>query len=349
MGSKKIVKIKDLSIGGNNPVRVESMLKLPLSDPEKCIEEINLLNEIGCELIRVALPNLSYTDNLSAIIKTSRIPLMADIHFDYKLALVALDMGIPSIRINPGNISNTSGVQEIVSLAKETGSTIRIGANSGSINNKQIAEAKGDKVLSLVNAVEEQIHILENEKFDNIIISAKSSSILETIRANQLLSQKYRYPIHIGITEAGLGTSGIVKGAVGIGSMLLNGIGDTIRVSLTERSSEEIKVAYEILKSLNIRKRGYNLISCPTCGRKRTDVMKLAKIVTSTIPENTCEGMTIAVMGCEVNGPREASEADFGVAGAPDGIILFEKGKYIKTIDFDSFPSELKKLLNIKS
>lgn len=347
MGSKKTVKIGGLLIGGNNSVRVESMLKVPLTDVETCIEEINKVAKCGCELFRVAFPDATLKPYMKRLVDASPIPLMADIHFDFRLALCALDVGVPSIRINPGNIENRNGLRSVIAAAKDNGAAIRIGANSGSINNRQLREALGDRGLALANAVHEQVILLEEENFDNMIVSAKSTSVKETMRVNSILAHRYDYPIHVGITEAGSGIAGVVKGAVGIGSILASGIGDTIRVSLTEPSANEVTVGYEILKALEIRKHGYNLISCPTCGRKRIDVMSLAARIRSIIPEGACDGLSIAVMGCEVNGPREASGADVGVAGAPGGMVLFRNGKHVETVSTNEFEKSFKRMLNI--
>lgn len=329
MGSRKIIDIKGLTIGGSSPVRVESMIKTPLSDLEECAAECTALAKEGCELIRVSLPDLALTENMKKLNSRSPVPIMADIHFNHKLAIAALESGCASIRINPGNMSDRKGTEDVIKLAQSLNAVIRIGANGGSISKAQLEHTKGDRAAALACAVEEQINILRECSFENIIISAKSSSVTETVRANSLLSQKYPYPVHIGITEAGFGTAGIIKGAAGISVMLAQGIGDTIRVSLTGPSIEEVKVGYHILGSLEIRRRGYNLISCPTCGRKRIDVAKLVKEVTSLLPENIKDGTTIAVMGCEVNGPREAACADIGIAGTPDGFVLFRKGKAV--------------------
>lgn len=329
MGSRKIVNIKGLTIGGCSPVRVESMIKTPLSDFEECAAECIALAKEGCELIRVSLPDLALTENMKILNSRSPVPIMADIHFNHKLAIAALESGCASIRINPGNMSDRNGTKDVIMLAQSLNAVIRIGANGGSISKAQLEHTKGDRAAALACAVEEQINILKECSFENIIISAKSSSVTETVRANSLLSQKYPYPVHIGITEAGFGTAGIIKGAAGISVMLAQGIGDTIRVSLTGPSIEEVRVGYHILGSLEIRRRGYNLISCPTCGRKRIDVAKLVKEVTSLLPENIKDGTTIAVMGCEVNGPREAACADIGIAGTPDGFVLFRKGKAV--------------------
>ena len=346
MGSKRIISIDGLLIGGNNPVRVESMLKTPLSNLSSCEEELRNLSGEGCELVRVSLPSPDLADALALLIKnTAHIKIMADIHFNHKFAIAALDAGCPSIRINPGNMTDKKGLAEVVKLAGERGAVIRIGANGGSLNNAQIAKAEGDRAKALASAVEEQIFLLNDNSFDKMIISAKSSSVTETVRANTVLAQKYDYPIHIGITEAGSGVSGVVKGSLGIGMMLSQGIGDTVRVSLTEPGVEEVKTAYHILRSLEIRKRGCNFISCPTCGRKRVDVASLSKIVMSLLPVDMPDGMTIAVMGCEVNGPKEAAGADLGIAGTPDGFVMFRKGKHICSGSINRLEDELVKIV----
>lgn len=343
MGSKRSVSIHGLTIGGNSPVRVESMLKTPLSCIIGCNNECELLAAEGCELVRVSFPELALQENLKQVVKASSIPVMADIHFNYQLAIAALKSGCSSIRINPGNMSNNFGIIELLKLAKDLGAVIRIGANGGSLNNNQLKEARGDRAVALVLAVEEQIRVLIDNNFDNIIISAKSSSVVESLRANTLLSQKFPFPLHVGITEAGSGLSGVVKGSAGISAMLLQGIGDTIRVSLTAPGVEEVKVAYHILRALELRHRGYNLISCPTCGRRRVDVASLSDMVTKLLPHNIKDGTTIAVMGCEVNGPREAAEADLGIAGTPDGFVMFRRGIPIYSGNIAQLKEELLK------
>ncbi len=345
MGSRRVVNIDGLEIGGNSPVRVESMLKTPLTNLEACRLEAETLYEEGCELVRVSFPDLSLAKNFSSLIDSVPIKIMADIHFNHKLAISALESGCKSIRINPGNMSDKSGLRDVIKLAQETGSVIRIGANGGSLNNAQLASAAGDRAAALVSAVDEQVNILNEEGFNSIIISAKSSSVPETLRANALLAQKYTYPMHIGITEAGSGISGIVKGASGIAAMLLQGIGDTIRVSLTAPGVEEVKAGYAILRALEMRTHGYNFISCPTCGRKRIDVAKLSELVMSNIPKNIRDGVTIAVMGCEVNGPKEAASADLGIAGTPDGYVMFSHGVHICSGKLESLESELRKIM----
>ena len=325
MGSSKCVTILGTRFGGNAPVRVESMLKTPLSDVERCAGELEELSESGCELIRVAFPDESCGADLKYLAGASKVPIMADIHFSHKLAIAALDCGISSIRINPGNMTGAEGLTKVLSAARANGAVIRIGANGGSLNNKQIT-AHGDRASALAAAVEEQLKPLTDAGFDDIIISAKSSSVNETARANFMLSSKYPYPLHIGITEAGSGIDGAVKSAVGLGILLGQGIGDTMRVSLTGDSRTEVEVAYTILRSLGTRKRGINLISCPCCGRRRVDVAALVARVRAIIPDPAPDGLDIAVMGCEVNGPREAANADIGIAGTESGFVLFERG-----------------------
>ncbi|MDO4987653.1 MAG: flavodoxin-dependent (E)-4-hydroxy-3-methylbut-2-enyl-diphosphate synthase [Synergistes sp.] len=337
MGSIKKVYIGSLAIGGNAPVRVESMLKTRLSSVKESIEETIALAEAGCELVRAAMPDECLAPQLAEVVKKSPIPIMADIHFNHKFALAALKAGVRAIRINPGNMTDKNGLAEVVAAAHDCGAVIRIGANGGSIGNAQLEKTHGDRGAALVIAVEEQLQMLRDNNFDEIILSAKSSCISETLRANAVLSSRYPYPLHIGITEAGCGNSGIVKGAVGIGAMLSQGIGDTIRVSLTSNPVEEVKTGWNILSALEIRDRGWKLVSCPTCGRRRIEVADLVKRLKKIIPQNTHKGMTIAVMGCEVNGPKEASNADFGIAGSPDGFIVFKKGTFCRNGKMEDF------------
>lgn len=327
MGSERSVKIGGLTIGANAPVRVESMLKTPLSELKACEAELEELASRGCELVRVSLPDAGLADILAKLIKSAPIPLMADIHFSHKPALAALKAGCPSIRINPGNMSGQSGLNAVLAEAKERGAVIRIGANGGSLNSRQLDGAGGDRGAALVLAVEEQIRLLSGNGFEDIIISAKSSDVMETVRANAILAGKYPYPLHIGVTEAGYGRSGIVKSAVGISLMLAQGIGDTVRVSLSAPGIEEIKAAYDILRSLGVRNRGVNIISCPTCGRKRVDVIRLVQHVERLLPDNLPHGFSFAVMGCEVNGPAEAAGSDLGIAGTAQGFVIFKKGR----------------------
>ncbi len=326
--SARSVTVRGLEIGGGSPVRVESMLKTPLDDRQGCSRELQGLAQAGCELVRVAFPSPSNFEDLAALISDAEIPIMADIHFDPDLALLSLKAGAHAIRINPGNMGSPERLSQILETASERKAVVRIGANCGSLSGSQVAKANGDRALALVGAVEEQLVFLKKSGFDNIILSAKSTSIRETVRANFLLSERYPYPLHIGITEAGPGVRGLVKNAAGIGILLNQGIGDTIRVSLTGPSISEVEAGYSILNALEIRRKGYNLISCPTCGRKRIDVeMLVNRLLPSFSP--LPDGFTVAVMGCEVNGPREAAHADLGISGAPGGFVLFSKGRVV--------------------
>ena len=345
MGSRKIINIDGLKIGGHNPVRVESMLKTPLRDLDGCLQETDALLQNGCELARVSFPDMALTDNFRKLIANSKLRLMADIHFNYKLALAAIDAGCKAIRINPGNMSGQGAVKEVIKAAQQAGTVIRIGANGGSLNNMQLDKTKGDRGAALVLAVEEQLRILLDNAFERTIVSAKSTSVPETVRVNTLLSQKYPFPVHIGITEAGGGLPGVVKGAIGIGLMLSHGIGDTLRVSLTGPGVDEVKTGYDILRALELRKHGYNFISCPTCGRKRIDVAKLSDRVKNILPKDLPDGITIAVMGCEVNGPREAAGADLGIAGTPDGFVMFKHGEPVCSDTIDKLEDKLLQMI----
>jgi (E)-4-hydroxy-3-methylbut-2-enyl-diphosphate synthase len=292
------------------------------------MEELDALKKCGCELVRAAFPDERHKTDLKYIAERSGVPVMADIHFNHKLAVAALDCGVTSIRINPGNMTDGKGLASVVSAAKANGAVIRIGANGGSLNNRRTA-SREDRASALVGAVEEQITLLTEMDFRDIIISAKSSSAPETIRANFMLSAKHPFPLHIGITEAGGGIDGAVKSASGIAVLLSQGIGDSVRVSLTGDSASEVRVAYTILRALELRKRGVNLISCPCCGRKRVDVGALCERVKAMLPADAPDGLTVAVMGCEVNGPGEAASADLGIAGTKNGFVLFKKGKAV--------------------
>ncbi|MGI6784465.1 MAG: flavodoxin-dependent (E)-4-hydroxy-3-methylbut-2-enyl-diphosphate synthase [Aminivibrio sp.] len=329
----KAVEIGGLKIGGGNPVRVESMLKIPLSDKEKCYEQCASLAKLGCELVRAAFPSVTLTEDLAWLAKNSPIPLMADIHFDASLAVAALEAGVPSIRINPGNMAR--GIADVVACARERRAVIRIGANSGSLNSAQLKRAGGVRSDALAAAAEEQLKILLDQGFDDVILSAKSTSAPETVRANSLLALKYPdLPFHIGITESGFGRDGLIKSASGLALLLAQGIGDTIRISLSEAPEEEVRAGYSLLKALELRHRGGALISCPTCGRKRIDVMGLAALVSPHL-EDLPDGMTVAVMGCEVNGPGEARDADFGIAGSRGGAVIFRKGRVLREVPLE--------------
>jgi len=326
MYSKRQVKINDLTIGGDAPVRVESMLKISLDKHEQVLAQCERLLEAGCEMARAALPDLKFTSDLKYLLEHTKLTIMADIHFDPALALAAMETGCRAIRINPGNMP-LNKLNDVINTAKNLGVVIRIGANGGSLSLNQLDAAKGDRAQALYLAVREQAELLLKNNFTDLILSAKSSSVPECVKANELISKNYPdFPMHIGLTEAGPGDGGIVKGSACISNLLMKNIGDTLRVSLTDEPEREVKVGYEILKALELRVKGVNLISCPTCGRRRADVMKLVKIVEPLL-KNLPDGVSVAVMGCEVNGPKEAQHAEYGIAGTPGGAVLFRKGK----------------------
>ena len=340
MFSKIQVKINNLTIGGNSPVRVESMLKIALPKHEECLAQCESLLNSGCELARVALPDKKLAQDLKWLVENSKLTLMADIHFDPAIAISAMEAGCRAIRINPGNMP-LNKLNDVIETARKLGVVIRIGANGGSISQAQLEQANGDRAEALFIAVREQAELLLKAKFENIILSAKSSNVNECVKANELIAKNYpEFPMHIGLTEAGPGDGGIVKGTACISNLLTKKIGDTLRVSLTDRPEREVKVGYEILKALDLRLRGANLISCPTCGRRRADVMNLVKLVEPLI-QDLPDGTSVAVMGCEVNGPKEAKHAKFGIAGTPKGAILFKEGKITGEYEFN----ELEKIL----
>ncbi len=337
---KRQVSIGSLAIGGGAPVRVESMLKVSLRDREKCIEQCERLKESGCEIARVALPSADVAEDLAWLLKQTSLPLMADIHFDPNLAIAAIKAGCLSIRINPGNMP-LNRLTEMITMAKDYGVVIRIGANGGSISARHLAEAGDDRALALFMAVREQAELLLGNGFNDIILSAKSSSVRETVRANSFIAEAFpTLPMHIGLTEAGPGDGGIVKSTAGISAMLSQGIGDTLRVSLTDEPEREVRVGYEILKALGLRQRGVNLISCPTCGRRRADVMRLVHLIEPML-KDLPDGTDVAVMGCEVNGPKEAKHAQLGIAGTPGGALLFKNGVTFAEYSFEELPEKL--------
>ena len=344
---KRSVKINNLVIGAGQPVRVESMLKTRLNDRDACVAQCESLLNCGCELARVALPRADLYEDLKYLVNRAKLTLMADIHFDPNLAILAMQAGCKAIRINPGNMP-LNRLNDVIAMAKDLGAVIRIGANGGSVSERQLEEAKGDRAKALFLAVREQAELLLNNKFENLILSAKSSSVPECVRANVMINNYYpEFVMHIGLTEAGPGDGGIVKSTAGIAALLSQGIGDTIRVSLTDEPEREVKVGYEILKALEIRQHGVNLISCPTCGRRRADVMRLVKLV-EPLTHNLPEGISVAVMGCEVNGPKEAKHAKLGLAGTVKGAVLFRDGQTVGEYSFEELDDILPKFFNGK-
>jgi len=322
------VKVGNLEIGGNAPISVQSMTNTDTKNISETVSQIKRMEKEGCELVRVAVPDLESCYSLPLIKKEINIPLVADIHYDYKLALKAIELGVDKIRINPGNIRNNDKIKLILNSAKKKNLPIRLGINSGSLENSILKKYKKITPQALIDSAVNIIKILEEVNYHNIIFSIKSTNVIDTIEANNIFSSKYNYPLHLGITEAGPPFQGIIKSSVGIGSLLFQGIGDTIRVSLTCDPIEEIKVGYEILKALHLRQKGINLISCPTCGRCKVDLNKIIK----KVEKYTCnidKPLTIAVMGCRVNGPGEAKEADIGIAYQEKTGVLFKKGKIL--------------------
>lgn len=329
------VRLGNVSIGGESPVSIQSMTNLPISQVSKTIQQINRLSDVGCDIIRLAIKDDEAISYLREVVKKSKLSVEADIHFNYRLAIESINAGVDGIRLNPGNISEISHIKEIVRLAKKKDVPIRVGINSGSLPKK--FSNYQDKAKAMVLAALGYIEVLKSNKFSQIIVSLKASDVLTTVRANRMFSKKSRYPIHLGITATGLWEVGSVKSAIGIGSLLLDGIGDTIRVSLTADPTKEVIVAKTILSALGIRKFGPEVIACPTCGRCEIDVEKIAEKISSyiaglgktalKIPVNT-----IAVMGCVVNGPGEAKDADIAVCGGKKCAVVYKNGHMLKKV-----------------
>lgn len=327
-------------IGGDAPIAVQSMTNTHTDDAEATLAQIRKLAAAGCDIIRCAVPDMAAAEGLKTICKESPIPVIADIHFDYKLALAAIAAGVDGLRLNPGNIGSTEKVRAVVEAAKERNIPIRIGVNAGSLP-KDLLEKYGHPTAeALVEAAWRHIHILEDMDYRNIKVSLKAHDVPLTIAAYRLLASQCDYPLHVGITEAGTVNSGIIKSAVGIGALLAEGIGDTIRVSLTGDPVNEVKVAYDILKALGLREYGPTLISCPTCGRTRINLEKLALEVERRLADIT-EPITVAVMGCVVNGPGEAREADVGLAGGIGEGLIFRKGVILCKVPENQLVDEL--------
>ncbi|MDO9555344.1 MAG: flavodoxin-dependent (E)-4-hydroxy-3-methylbut-2-enyl-diphosphate synthase [Atribacterota bacterium] len=322
------IRVGNLEIGGNAPISVQSMTNTDTKNISDTVSQIKRMEKEGCELVRVAVPDLESCYSLPLIKKEINIPLVADIHYDYKLALKSIECGIDGLRINPGNIGNDEKIKLVINSAKKMNLPIRFGINSGSLDKNILKKYKKVTSQALVESAVNVIKILDELNYHNVIFSIKSTNIINTIEANSIFSSKYDYPLHLGITEAGPPFQGIIKSSVGIGALLLQGIGDTIRVSLTGDPIEEIKVGYEILKALHLRQRGPDIISCPTCGRCKVDLSKIVAKVEKQIC-HIDKPLTIAVMGCMVNGPGEAREADIGVAFDEEKGVLFKKGKII--------------------
>ncbi|MDI6640855.1 MAG: flavodoxin-dependent (E)-4-hydroxy-3-methylbut-2-enyl-diphosphate synthase [Elusimicrobiota bacterium] len=345
------VKIGSVIIGGNCPIAVQSMTKTDTSNIHATVNQIKQLETAGCELVRVAVPDMDSAKVLGKIKSQIKIPLIADIHFNYKLALEAINHGVDKIRINPGNIGSKEKVRQIVLSAKQAGIPIRIGINSGSLNLslKEISVAE-----QMVHTAVDYIKMFEDWDFQNIVVSVKASDVLTTIEAYRLLSKEIKYPLHLGITESGPQGIGSVKSTLTLGILLYEGIGDTIRVSLTASPVEEVKVAYYILQSLNLRNYGIDLISCPTCARSKVDMMKIVQEFEQKIQQKQSQlinlstrPLKVAIMGCEVNGPGEAKHADIGIAGGKNIGLLFKHGKVVKKVKPENWLGEL--IIEIKN
>jgi (E)-4-hydroxy-3-methylbut-2-enyl-diphosphate synthase len=327
----KQITLGTVKIGGGAPVVVQSMCNTDTRDVLKTLEQIGRLEQAGCEVVRLAVPDMDAAKMLGEIRKGTRLPLVADIHFDHRLALEAVKQGVDGLRINPGNIGGKEKVSEIVHACKDRSIPIRIGVNAGSLEKHLLEKYQHPTAEAIVESAFGHIQILEDLNFTDLKVSLKASDVLTTVASYRLFSEKSDYPLHIGISEAGTLFSGTIKSSVGVGLLLAEGIGDTLRVSLTADPVEEVRVAYEILKSLKIRRRGVNIISCPTCGRTEIDIIGLAQEVEKRLA-HVKEPLTVAVMGCVVNGPGEAREADAGIAGGKGIGLLFRHGAIIKKL-----------------
>ena len=337
----KVIQIGNRKIGGGNPVLIQSMCNTKTEDVEATVAQILKLEEAGCEIIRVAVPTMEAAAAIREIKKQIHIPLVADIHFDYRLAIAAIESGADKIRINPGNIGSRDRVQAVVETARTYGVPIRVGVNSGSLEKELIAKYGGVTAEAIVESARKQVSLIEEFGYDNIVVSIKSSDVMMCVKAHELMAKECRYPLHVGITESGTLLSGNIKSSVGLGIILYEGIGDTIRVSLTGDPVEEIKSAKYILKALKLRTGGIEVVSCPTCGRTRIDLIGLANQV-----ENMVAGIDlnikVAVMGCVVNGPGEAREADLGIAGGVGEGLLIKKGEVLRKVPEDELLDALR-------
>lgn len=334
------IRVGDLFIGGDAPLSVQSMTNTDTRDARSTIEQIKRLEEAGCEIIRVAVPDQEAAAAIKEIKKAIGIPLVADIHFDYRLALASMENGVDKIRLNPGNIGDRDRVRMVVEMAKERDIPIRIGVNSGSVEKHILEKYGGVTPEGMVESALGHAKILEDMDYDRIAFSIKASSVPMTIAAYRLMSEKSDYPLHIGVTEAGTVYRGTIKSSIGLGCMLAEGIGDTLRVSLTGDPVEEVKVGIEILKALGLRRGGVEFVSCPTCGRTQIDLIDIANKVEEKI-QALDKDIKVAVMGCAVNGPGEAREADIGIAGGKGEALLFKKGEIIRKVPQDRIVEEL--------
>lgn len=341
----KVITIGDRVIGGGNPILIQSMTNTKTEDVKATVAQINALEAAGCDIVRSTVPTIEAAKAISEIKKQITIPLVGDIHFDYKLAIAAIENGVDKIRINPGNIGGRSNLAEVVKAAKERNIPIRVGVNSGSLEKEIVAKYGGVTAEGIVESALDKVRMIEEEGYDNIVVSIKSSNVMMCVKAHEALAPKCAYPLHVGITESGTVHSGNIKSSVGLGIILNEGIGDTIRVSLTGDPVEEIVTAKLILKTLGLRKGGIEVVSCPTCGRTNIDLISLANEVEKLVAGYDLS-IKVAVMGCVVNGPGEGKEADIGIAGGIGEGLLIKKGEIIRKIPESEFLSTLKEELD---
>ena len=340
----KKIQIGNVCIGGGCPVAIQSMTNTKTEDVESTVKQIQALEKAGCEIIRCAVPTMEAAEALAKIKEQIQIPLVADIHFDYRLAIAAIENGADKIRINPGNIGDESRVKAVVDKAKEYGIPIRVGVNSGSLEKNLVEKYGGVTAQGLVESAMDKVHLIEKMGYDNLVVSIKSSDVMMCVKAHELIVSECPYPLHVGITESGTLLAGNIKSSIGLGLILNQGIGDTIRVSLTGDPVEEIKSAKLILKTLGLRKGGIEVVSCPTCGRTKIDLIGLANQVEQMVADIPLD-IKVAVMGCVVNGPGEAKEADIGIAGGIGEGLLIKKGEVVKKVKVDQLLETLRQEL----
>ena len=341
----KIIKIGDKLIGGGSPIMIQSMTNTHTEDVEATVKQILRLEKAGCDIIRCTVPTIEAAHAIKEIKKQIHIPLVADIHFDYKMAIAAMENGADKIRINPGNIGSTDKIKAVVDVAKSRNIPIRVGVNSGSLEKDIVEKYNGVTAKGLVESALDKVKIIEDLGYDNLVISIKSSDVLMCVKAHELIAEQTKYPLHVGITESGTIFSGSIKSSIGLGLILNQGLGDTIRVSLTDDPVREVEAAKLILRTLGLRKGGIEVVSCPTCGRTRIDLIGLASRVEELV-KNYDLDIKIAVMGCVVNGPGEAKEADLGIAGGDGCGVLIKHGEVVKKFDEDKLLSVLKEELD---
>lgn len=337
----KKVKIGDKVIGGGSPILIQSMTNTHTEDTESTVKQILELEKAGCDIIRCTVPTIEAANSIKEIKKQIHIPLVADIHFDYRMAIAAMENGADKIRINPGNIGSTEKIKAVVDVAKERNIPIRVGVNSGSLEKELVEKYHGVTAEGIVESAIDKVRIIEDLGYDNLVVSIKSSDVLMCVKAHKLIAEKLNYPLHVGITESGTAFSGSIKSSIGLGLILSEGIGDTIRVSLTDNPVKEIEAAKIILKTLGLRKGGIEVVSCPTCGRTRIDLIGLASKVEEMVSPYDLD-IKLAVMGCVVNGPGEAKEADLGIAGGDGCGVLIKHGEIIKKVPEQDLLSTLK-------